>query len=40
MSTPISAEDLAKLAKTLKEAKLEVKSEQALRDACKGIMGK
>lgn len=40
MSTPISAEDLAKLAKALKEAKPEIKSEQSLKDACKGIMGK
>lgn len=38
MSTPISKEQLAELAKALKEAKPEIKSEEALKDACKGIM--
>lgn len=38
MATPISAEQLKKLSDALKEAKPEIKSEQALKDACKGIM--
>lgn len=38
MSTPISKEQLAELAKALKEAKPEIKSADTFRDACEGIM--
>jgi hypothetical protein len=40
MSTAISKEDLEALAKALKEAKPEIKSEDTFRDACKGIMSR